>query len=114
MRKVVVAVGAVVVVLAVLVVLALWRTPTEVSSSVRPDVTVLCDSPIPDEACRSWGDAILADGAPSFTFEMDDLDRLKLTRGMFGFGSACEAAYFIARELNEAVWIDDVSCWDSP
>ena len=110
MRKVGVALGAIVVVLAGLIVFALMRTPTEVSSSIRPGVTVLCDGSTSMEACGSWGDAILADGAPSFTFDMEDLARLELSRSLFGFGSTCEAAYFTGRNPDDAVWTDVTNC----
>lgn len=110
MRKVGVALGAVAVVLAALVVFALLRTTTEVSSSVDPDVTVRCDGSIAEDACAAWGDAILADGAPSFTFDMENLVRLELSRSMFGVGATCEAAYFIGRNPNEAVWTEEFAC----
>ncbi len=110
MRKVALALIAVVVVLAGVVGFGLLRTPTEVSSSVDPDVTVHCDGSIAEDACVSWGDAVLADGAPSFTFDMENLVRLELKRPVLGFGSTCEAAYFTGRNPNDAVWTEEVLC----
>ena len=112
MWKVALALVAVVVVLAGVVGFGLLRTPTEVSSSLDPDVTVHCDGSIAEDACASWGDAVLADGAPSFTFDMEDLVRLELTRSMFGFGSTCEAAHFTGRYPTDAVWTEDIGCPD--
>ena len=64
-----------------------------------------------EDACRAWGDAILDAGPPSFTFEMDDLARLRIDRPLLlGFGSRCEAVYFTSRYPDEAVWTEETSC----
>jgi hypothetical protein len=62
--------------------------------------------------CGAWGAEILADGAPSNTFEMQDVVRLRLDRPAFGFAATCEADYFLSRYPNEVVWTEDVPCAD--
>ena len=60
--------------------------------------------------CAAWGEEILAAGPPSNTFEMEDVVRLRLDRRGFGFGRACEAAYFLSRYPDEPAWTDEVAC----
>jgi hypothetical protein len=43
---------------------------------------------------------------------MADLERLDLTRSWFGFGSSCQAAYFIGRYPDDAAWTEDIACPD--
>lgn len=80
------------------------------TASVDPDVTVRCPGSLSVEACADWGDRVLADGPPSTTFEMQDLVRIELSRGVLGAGSTCQAAYFIGRYPDEAVWDEEVAC----
>ena len=101
----------------VLAVLAVWllvlRPPTvEVSSAVDPDVTIECDgsTSVPEESCLAWGDEVLALGAPSTTFEMQDLVRLKFSKPLLGFGSPCQVEYFLQRYPDEDVWDEDIPC----
>ena len=60
--------------------------------------------------CRAWGLAAVADGAPSNTFELTDLGRLRLDRDLFGLASSCRAEWFTTRYPNEAAWSEAVSC----
>ncbi len=109
MRRFGLALVAVVVPLAGLIGFRIAAAPTTVSSS-NSDVTVECDSSVAAGDCTAWGDAILRAGAPSHTFEIEDLERLELTRSMFGFGATCHAAYFIGRYPGDAVWTNVVTC----
>ena len=60
--------------------------------------------------CADWAASILADGPPSATFEMEDVDRLVLDRGSFGFASACEVRYFLSRYPDEPAWVEPIPC----
>ena len=60
--------------------------------------------------CAEWGAAVLADGPPSSTFEMEDIDRLVLDRPAFGFASGCEARYFLSRYPGDPVWTEAIAC----
>ena len=62
------------------------------------------------DGCREWGDALLAQGAPSTTFEMEDVVRVRLDRPMLGFAAACVAEYFLSRYPDEVAWTEDVDC----
>ena len=61
-------------------------------------------------ACGEWGTAVLGAGAPSNTFEMEDVNRLVLDRGTFGFASDCEARYFLSRYPDEPAWTEPIAC----
>ena len=110
----VIRIGAALVVLAVVGILgfAVLRPPVEAVSAASPAVTVRCSAAtgVSVDACRGWGDQLLAEGPPSHTFEMDDLARLVIDRSGFGLGSACEVSYFISRDLKNRVWQAEVVC----
>lgn len=107
-------VGAVVVLLALAAGAAylVLRPGVSVASAVDADVTIVCAGSTGADAdtCAAWGDAILAAEPPSTTFEMQDLARLEVTRSLLGFGDACEAAYFLGRYPDSAVWTEPVDC----
>ena len=109
-------IGALLVVIALVLLAGAWfafgRSGVEAASTVDPDVTVTCDAwtSFSPEACRSWGDEILAQGAPSHTFEMDDLARLAISRPTFGLAAACRVQYFLERYANDPAWTDEVAC----
>ena len=105
------AVGVGVIVLIGIAAFVLLRPPTEVSAS-GSDVMIRCDASVVAEDCGSWGDAVLADGAPTTTFDMADLERLDLSRSMLGLGSTCQAVYFIGRYPDDAAWTEDIACPD--
>ncbi len=111
MRRIGIALGAVVVVLIGLAAFVLLR-PATVVNTPGSDVMIRCDASVVAEDCGTWGDAVLADGAPTTTFDMADLERLDLTRSLFGFGSSCQAAYFIGRYPDDAAWTEDIACPD--
>lgn len=91
----------------------LTRPMVQATSSVDPDVTVVCRAASGTaDACRAWGDAILEEGPPSTTFEMQDLARLTITRGSFGLASTCEVSYAIQRYPDDPVWNDATPCRD--
>ncbi|MDQ3690617.1 MAG: hypothetical protein M3406_11415 [Chloroflexota bacterium] len=110
----VIRIGAAVFVLGVAGILAflVLRPPVEAASAARPDVTIECSAAtgVSVDACRGWGDELLAAGPPSHTFELDDLARLVLDRSAFGLGSACEVSYFISRDATNRVWHDEIAC----
>lgn len=64
------------------------------------------------EGCRDWGTEVLARGAPSNTFELEDVARVRLDRPMLGFASTCVAEYFLGRYPDEVAWSEDVPCSD--
>ena len=92
--------------------LAFGRPAVEAASSSDPDVTVECSAGTGVSAaeCGTWGDEILALGAPSTTFEMDDLIRLSISRPLLGFGSPCQVDYYLERYPDDSVWDSDVPC----
>ena len=101
----------------VLAVLAVWflvvnRPTVDASSDVDPDVTIECDgsTSASEESCLAWGDDVLALGAPSTTFEMQDLVRLRFSKPLLGFGSPCQVEYFLQRYPDDAAWDDDIPC----
>jgi hypothetical protein len=114
MRRIGALTGAIIVL--VLLAVGAWLlaggSSVEVASRVDPDVTISCDrwTSVTQETCRAWGDAILAQGAPSHTFEMDDLAHLAISRPTFGLASACRVAYFLERYANDPAWTDEIAC----
>ena len=107
-------IGAVIVLLALAGALAylLLRPPVEAASTSDPDVTLECSAAtgVSSDACRAWGDEILDQGAPSSTFEMDDLARLAIDRPTWGFSSTCEVNYFISRDADTPAWREVIGC----
>ncbi|MGQ0608333.1 MAG: hypothetical protein ACT4OQ_07720 [Chloroflexota bacterium] len=105
-------------VVAALALAAVWlaRPPIRIMSAIRADVTVECGAATgaDADACRAWGDATLGQGAPSFTFEMDDLVRLRIDRPVLGLGSGCELSYFTSRYPEVAVWTEETACISAP
>jgi hypothetical protein len=87
------------------------RPGVERTSTIDTDVTVACagSTGLDADACVAWGDGLLAEGAPSTTFELEDVSRLELTRSGFGYGS-CEARWFLQRYPDEASWTEPVAC----
>ncbi len=61
-------------------------------------------------ACADWSAIVLAAGAPSNTFEMEDVNRLVLDRGTFGLASDCEARYFLSRYPDDPAWTEPIAC----
>ena len=61
------------------------------------------------DACEAWGTRLVAQGAPSTTFELQDVTRLRLDRHLFGLGG-CRVEWFISRFRYEPVWDDESSC----
>src|SRR5688500_12802589 len=99
----------------VLAALAVWflvlnRPTVEASSAVESDVTIECDgsTSVSEESCLAWGDEVLALGAPSTTFEMQDLLRLRFSKPLLGFGSPCQVEYFLQRYPDDGVWVEDI------
>lgn len=88
------------------------RPSVEAASATDPGVVVECSAAtgVSADACRAWGDEVLARGAPSHTFEMDDLARLVLDRSMLGLGPTCDVSYFISRDAQNRVWHQEVAC----
>lgn len=112
MRRVLMVVaGAVVLVILGLGAWQLLRAPVRAAAGADPDVTVVCAaaSGLEQAACAEWGEEILAAGAPSTTFEMEDLERLELRRLLLGFGD-CQVAYFLGRYPDDAAWTEATDC----
>ena len=111
MRKIVALIVAVALILAIAFLLLGRPTQVAVASS-DPDVTIECDgtTSVSAEACRQWGDETLALGAPSTTFELEDVERLRFTRPLLGFGAPCQVAYFLQRYPDDPAWESDTPC----
>ena len=92
----------------------LLRPASSALSTVDADVTVECSAAtgVDDVACGAWGDAILAEGSPTTTFEAEDVVRLRLERALLGFGDTCRAEWFLGRYPEDVVWSEDVACAD--
>jgi hypothetical protein len=87
-----------------------FRPSVEVASATDAQVTIECapSASLPEAECRAWGDEILAAGAPSNTFEMDDVVRVRMERAPFN--GSCRAEYFLGRYPDEVVWTEEVAC----
>lgn len=102
---------------AFLVVAAVWyfvlRSPVEVAAPSDPDVTIECapSTNMLEEGCRVWGDQVLLLGAPSTTFELEDVVRIRLERAPFS--GPCRAEYFLGRYPDEVTWTERVDCLSS-
>jgi hypothetical protein len=109
-------IGALLTVLAIVVAACAWylfgRSGVEAASAVDADVTITCDAwtSVSADACCALGDAILGEGPPSHTFEMDDLAHLAITRPDFGLSSGCRVQYFLERYADDPAWTDEVAC----
>ena len=109
-----------IVVAVVLVLLGAWagvlllRPASSVPSTVDADVTVECSGAtrVDEAACGAWGDAILAEGSPTTTFEAQDIVRLRLDRALLGFGATCRAEWFLGRYPEDVAWSAEVACRD--
>lgn len=90
----------------------LLRPGVVTTAAGAPDVVVTCSAAtsLDEAACRTWGDGVIAAGPPSSTFEMSDLGRLSLDRGLFGFASNCRTEWYITRYDAEPVWTDEDVC----
>jgi hypothetical protein len=91
------------------------RPATSVVSTVDRDVTVECgaSAAVDETACRAWGDAILAEGSPTTTFEAQDVVRLRLDRSMLGIGETCHAEWYLGRYPDDVAWSEPVDCEDA-
>lgn len=105
-------IGFLLVVAAIVAAALLLRPVSSATSAVDPDVTVECSGAtgVDETACRDWGDAILAEGSPTTTFEAEDVVRLRLDRALFGFGDTCRAEWFLGRYPDDVAWSDEVPC----
>ena len=110
-------IGAVLALLWVAALLAylLLRPPVEATSASDPGVAIECSAAtgVSVETCRAWGDEILGSGAPSTTFEMEDLARLIIDRPTWGFSPTCEVDYFISRDAENPAWHEAIACVDN-
>jgi hypothetical protein len=62
------------------------------------------------EDCAAWGAEVLAVGAPSNTFELDDVVRIRLDHPTFGFAEMCTVEYFLSRYPDEVAWTEEIDC----
>ena len=62
------------------------------------------------DGCSDWATRVLAQGAPSTTFEMEDVVRVRLDRPMLGFAATCVAEFFLSRYPDEVAWTEEVDC----
>lgn len=92
--------------------LLLVRPTVSAISAVDADVIVECTAAagVDEAACRAWGDAVLAGGSPTTTFEARDVVRLRLDRELLGFGSRCLGEWYLGRYPADVVWSADLDC----
>jgi hypothetical protein len=62
------------------------------------------------DRCREWGEAVLATGAPTTTFELEDVVRLRMDRPTLGLAGHCTVEYFLGRYPDEVAWTEEVAC----
>ena len=62
------------------------------------------------DACAPWGTAVSADGAPSTTFDNEDVVRIRFDRSTFGLAETCTATWFVSRYPDDPTWTEDVPC----
>lgn len=100
------------VLVAALAAVYLTRPPARVISNADPDVTIECAATtgVGTDHCLGWGDAIIEQGPPSFTFEMDALTGLEIDRPLLGLSLVCNVAYFTPRYPEDAVWTEEIFC----
>ena len=93
----------------------LLRPASSAPSTVDVDVTVECSGAtgVGEAACGAWGDAILAEGSPTTTFEAQDIVRLRLDRALLGFGATCRAEWVLGRYPEDVAWSAEVACRDA-
>jgi hypothetical protein len=105
-------IGVLLVAAAIVAAVLLLRPVSAAVSNVDADVTVECTGAtgVDGTACRAWGDAILAEGAPTTTFEAEDVVRLRLDRALLGFGDICRAEWFLGRYPEDVAWSEEVAC----
>jgi hypothetical protein len=113
MARIVAVVGSLIVLGIVVVVgTRLFGPVAAMRSTVDPDVTVECVAGVDWTACVEWGDAILAEGSPTTTFEAEDIVRLRMDRALLGFGETCRAEWFLGRYPEDVAWSEEVACAD--
>jgi len=97
---------------AVLVAALLLRPGSSATSTVDADVIVECTGAagVDEPGCRAWGDAILAEGSPTTTFEAEDVVRLRLDRELLGLAGTCRAEWFLGRYPDDVAWTEEVAC----
>jgi hypothetical protein len=105
-------IAALLVAVGVVAAILLLRPAMSATSAVDPEVTVECSGAagVDETDCRAWGDAILAEGSPTTTFEAQDVVRLRLDRALLGFGGACRAEWFLGRYPEDVAWSESVAC----
>jgi hypothetical protein len=88
------------------------RAGVSATSRLNARITIECAAATgaSPAACGEWGDAILAHDPAPPTFERGDLRRVTIDRSMFGVGSDCAVAFFIARYPDSPVWSGGVPC----
>lgn len=88
------------------------RPPSRAVLDDPAGVVVECAaaSGLDQAGCAAWGVDTVAHGAPSNTFELTDLGRLRLDRGLLGLASTCQADWFTTRYADEAAWRGAVPC----
>jgi len=91
--------------------LFLLRSPVEAPSTAMATVTIECDAwaGVTAADCGAWGDRLLGAGPPSRTFNMEDLERVRLSGAPLGLG-VCRVAYFLGRDLDRPVWNEETDC----
>ncbi len=109
-RGAAIAVGALVVVAATFG--WLFLRPGVTAASADGSVAYACSAAagVDSDACRVWGDATLAEGAPSSTFDIADVARITIDRGLAGAAPTCTVRWYLGRYPDEPAWARDAPC----
>jgi len=62
------------------------------------------------DGCAAWGEEVRAAGAPSATFELEDVVRLRFDRAMLGLVSDCTVEYHLGRYPEDVAWSAEIAC----
>lgn len=69
--------------------------------------TIECDGTTGvTDGCADWGIDVLAEGAPSHTFELEDVARIRFVRE----GEGCVVEYYLSRYPDDVEWSEEIDC----
>lgn len=69
--------------------------------------TIECDGTTGvTDGCADWGIDVLAEGAPSHTFELEDVARIRFVRE----GEGCVVEYYLSRYPDDVAWSEEIAC----
>lgn len=84
-------------------------SPTVVTDAAPAAIECDASTGVSD-GCADWGRDVLARGAPSRTFELEDVVRIRLVRAPFA--DDCTVEYYLGRYPDEVAWSEEIACRD--